>query len=44
LARISQGLAALRNFGPAKRRYGSWLCENSSARSTRRNIFDQLHL
>jgi hypothetical protein len=23
---------------------GSWLCENSSARTTRRNIFDQLHL
>src|SRR5260221_2234646 len=24
--------------------YGSWLCENSSARAARRNIFDQLHL
>src|SRR5260370_32351197 len=25
-------------------RFGSWLCENSSGRATRRNISEQLHL
>jgi hypothetical protein len=28
---------------PAHVRFGSWLCENSSGRATRRNISEQLH-
>src|SRR5262249_27541394 len=38
------GAAALRDFSPVFVRYGSWLCKNSSARATGRNLFDQLHL
>src|SRR5262249_32638504 len=40
----AQETAAVRDFSPLYVRFGSWLCENSSARATRRNIFDQLHL
>jgi len=39
-----QKIAALRNFNPADVRVGSWSCENSSARLTRRNISEQLHI
>src|SRR5260221_12729710 len=39
-----QETAALRDFDPADVRSGSWLCENSSGRATRRNISEQLHL
>jgi hypothetical protein len=42
--RLRQETAALRDFKPGDDRFGSWLCENSSARATRRNLFDQLHL
>ncbi len=34
--------AALRDFSPAYVRFGSWLCENSSARRARRNISKKL--
>jgi hypothetical protein len=32
LARIGQGLAAVRHFGPANDRLGSWLCKNAMVR------------
>jgi hypothetical protein len=34
----------MRDFSLVYVGVGSWLCENSSARATRRNLFDQLHL
>jgi hypothetical protein len=34
--------AALRDFSPLDVRYGSWLCENSSARRARSNISKKL--
>src|SRR5260221_7217102 len=39
-----QETAAMRDFSPLYDRFGSWLCENSSGRATRRNISEQLHL
>jgi hypothetical protein len=42
--RLSAKIAALQNLKSANVGSGSWLCENSSARATRRNLFDQLHL
>ena len=35
--------SALRNFQRTSVYFGSWLCENSSGRATRRNISGQLH-
>jgi hypothetical protein len=34
----------MRDFATCYDRFGSWLCENSSGRATRRNISEQLHL
>src|SRR5262245_51604096 len=34
----------MRYFAPANDRYGSWLCENSSARRARRNISKKLRI
>src|SRR6516162_2793651 len=36
--------AAPRDFNPAFVRFGSWLCENSSARRARRNISKKLRI
>src|SRR5262249_59998190 len=36
--------AALRDSDSVYVRFGSWSCENSGARATRRNISKQLHL
>src|SRR6516162_289611 len=42
IPRCGKGIAALRDFDPAYARFGSWLCENSSARRARRNISKKL--
>src|SRR5262249_9738250 len=38
------GSAAVRDFKRPNRRYGSWLCENSSTRRARRNISKKLRI
>jgi hypothetical protein len=43
-ATVQQQTAALRDFAPPYDRSGSWSCENSSARRTRRSISEQLHI
>jgi len=41
---VRQEISALRDFGSAYDRSGSWLCENSSARRARRSISKKLRI
>jgi hypothetical protein len=41
---VRREIVALRDFNRVHVGLGSWLCENSSGRATRRNISEQLHL